>query len=281
MDKEVAKGEVVVSEDFTAVTFRDSEGNPMETLAIQFDRKDAGKFVRLLLSMQRAAHNQSKMTGVSVDRHVMLTLEALAETVQMAFDTKPEDEPVDLLGDVVAFHERFNLEYHGKPRSLRGVMDDVGADLFDFRLMFDREETDEYEDEQEALSLAISSKSEDEITLRLHKQLDALLDGIYVKLGTAYLQFGPSIIKEGWRRVQRANMAKIRATHPSQSKRGSTFDVIKPEGWAEPDHRDLVEDHAHRVFRLAGKLNPGHEHDTQAVRPSEADSVVDFIGTNQ
>lgn len=47
---------------------------------------------------------------------------------------------------------------------------------------------------------------------------------------------------EAWRRVHAANMAKVRATSAEQSKHGSAQDIIKPEGWTAPDHRDLFED---------------------------------------
>lgn len=43
-----------------------------------------------------------------------------------------------------------------------------------------------------------------------------------------------------WQRVHDANMRKKRAEKESDSKRGSRFDVIKPEGWVAPDLRDLV-----------------------------------------
>lgn len=44
----------------------------------------------------------------------------------------------------------------------------------------------------------------------------------------------------GWARVQTANMAKVRAERPADSKRGSGWDVIKPEGWQKPVMEDLV-----------------------------------------
>lgn len=46
---------------------------------------------------------------------------------------------------------------------------------------------------------------------------------------------------EAWDRVHAANMAKERATSADQSKHGSAQDIIKPEGWTAPDHRDLFE----------------------------------------
>lgn len=46
---------------------------------------------------------------------------------------------------------------------------------------------------------------------------------------------------EAWDRVHKANMAKERATCAEDSKHGSAQDIIKPEGWTAPDHRDLFE----------------------------------------
>lgn len=45
---------------------------------------------------------------------------------------------------------------------------------------------------------------------------------------------------EMWADVQRANMSKERATNPTQSKRGSTYDIFKPEGWIPPRTEELV-----------------------------------------
>ena len=41
-------------------------------------------------------------------------------------------------------------------------------------------------------------------------------------------------------RVHKANMSKIRAKSNKEGKRGSTWDVVKPEGWVAPDLTDLV-----------------------------------------
>jgi predicted HAD superfamily Cof-like phosphohydrolase len=40
---------------------------------------------------------------------------------------------------------------------------------------------------------------------------------------------------ELWKQVHAANMRKVRAEVPSDSKRGSTFDVVKPPGWVSPE----------------------------------------------
>jgi predicted HAD superfamily Cof-like phosphohydrolase len=100
-----------------------------------------------------------------------------------------------------------------------------------------------------------TSRSDDQgIAKRLESQLDALVDEVYVVLGTAYLQFGARIFNEAWRRVHHANMQKERAQKSGDSKRDSTFDVIKPMGWTPPNHIDLVTDHAHVIYRHPGNL---------------------------
>jgi len=45
---------------------------------------------------------------------------------------------------------------------------------------------------------------------------------------------------EMWADVQRANMSKERATSATQSKRSSTLDVFKPEGWIPPRTEELI-----------------------------------------
>jgi predicted HAD superfamily Cof-like phosphohydrolase len=148
----------------------------------------------------------------------------------------------DPVRDIRQFHEYFGLEYTGKPRTL-------GGGLGSFRNNFMHEELEEYEDAWEELIDRIDGQwpypdNDGKITKLLETQLDSLVDLVYVVLGTAYLQgFN---FKEAWRRVHEANMMKVRAERDSDSKRGSTFDVIKPEGWQPPDHSDLVADHAHK-----------------------------------
>lgn len=142
---------------------------------------------------------------------------------------------VDVYGDIKAFHERFGLTYDGPPRALP-------EDLDGFRIKFMGEELSEY----------VSSDAEDHKSIRgvigvvlnnslappLEKQLDALVDLVYVALGTAYLHGFD--FDEAWRRVHAANMKKVRAQHAKESARGSTNDVVKPPGWTPPDLSDLV-----------------------------------------
>lgn len=72
----------------------------------------------------------------------------------------------------------------------------------------------------------------------LEEYFDGLIDLVYVALGAAYLSGLP--FDEGFRRVHEANMKKVRALSPQDSKRGSTYDIVKPPGWTAPELADLV-----------------------------------------
>jgi predicted HAD superfamily Cof-like phosphohydrolase len=69
--------------------------------------------------------------------------------------------------------------------------------------------------------------------------LDALVDIVYIALGTAWLFNLP--FDKAWNEVQKANMSKIRAKSKSK-KRGTAFDVIKPKGWEAPNIERIVEE---------------------------------------
>lgn len=133
----------------------------------------------------------------------------------------------DMYKNLREFHEKFGLEYNGKPRLLP-------EELAKFRILFMREELKEYTEIPDPYS----------ITQQLEDQLDALVDLVYVALGTAYLHGFD--FNEAWNRVHAANMEKVRALRAEDSKRGFIFDVVKPPGWMPPTHIDLVMDHAHR-----------------------------------
>jgi len=112
--------------------------------------------------------------------------------------------------DIVDFHQQFGLKYDGPPRALPG-------ELSRFRTNFLFEELAEYSEAE-----------------TLEKKLDALVDLVYVALGTAHLHGFD--FDAAWDRVHRANMQKIRGP----SVRSGEYDVIKPAGWVAPDLRDLV-----------------------------------------
>lgn len=119
-----------------------------------------------------------------------------------------------MLQDIEAFHIKYQLQYKDRPRFLP-------EELSKFRAKFIEEELDEYI-----------------LATTLEDKFDALIDLVYVALGTAYLHGFD--FEEGWKRVHAANMAKVRAQMADESKRGTKFDVVKPEGWTPPDLSDLV-----------------------------------------
>lgn len=167
-------------------------------------------------------------------------LRAQADMVAKGLHVRDHDFP-DMIGDVAAFHAKFGQEYTGKPRCLPD-------DLFDFRVKFHDEETSEYADEQRILLDAIENKDRRDIINSLDKQLDSLVDAVWVLLGTADLQFGRAAFMEAWRRVVKANMAKVRKDSAgdghTDSGRAPKYDIVKPAGWLPPDHTDLVADNA-------------------------------------
>ena len=152
-------------------------------------------------------------------------------------------KPFNPIEDIEEFHRKFGLEYDGKPRAL-------STSLQSFRNKFLHEELAEYMGHTgmiarvlyEELSIEPDSAS---VTHHLEEMLDGLVDLVYVALGTSYLHGFD--FAEAWRRVHAANMTKVRARVKSDSKRGSTHDVVKPQGWTAPSHTDLVENHAHRT----------------------------------
>jgi predicted HAD superfamily Cof-like phosphohydrolase len=121
--------------------------------------------------------------------------------------------------DVKAFHEKFGV-------SMAKVASLLGQEAYDFRLKFMREELQEFQDDHEGGDL--------------HGAADALVDLVYVAVGTALIMGLPWDTL--WREVQRKNMEKMRATKKDESKRGSKFDVVKPAGWTPPDHTNALMD---------------------------------------
>lgn len=137
-------------------------------------------------------------------------------------------------GDVGNFHLKFGLPVsEDKPQN-------VSRELWKFRLNFLLEELME-------LMEAVGGRfvvDENHELVRIdivesqpidHPQaFDSLIDLVYIAYGTAHLAGYPW--HQGWAEVQEANMAKERAAiDGSNSKRGSSFDVVKPEGWRAPE----------------------------------------------
>tara|TARA_R100001530_G_C4307043_1_gene151968 strand:+ start:139 stop:552 length:414 start_codon:yes stop_codon:yes gene_type:complete len=119
--------------------------------------------------------------------------------------------------DISEFHRKFRLDKHKKPN--------LGTSEYqEFRLNFIKEEVAELE---EAL------KNNDKALV-----FDALIDIVYVTLGTAYVMGFPW--RHGWNEVHDTNMKKVRVDSGKQSKRGSTYDVIKPRDWQPPRLEELL-----------------------------------------
>ena len=138
----------------------------------------------------------------------------------MTYDSIFEDMDKDtLLKDIDAFHKKYKFEKNEKV----GIPDD--NELVNFRTSFLMEELAEY-------TQAITKKD-------AAGALDALVDIVYIALGTAWLFNLP--FERAWEQVQKANMSKIR-TKSKSKKRGTSFDVVKPKGWTAPDIEQVIEE---------------------------------------
>jgi predicted HAD superfamily Cof-like phosphohydrolase len=69
---------------------------------------------------------------------------------------------------------------------------------------------------------------------------DALIDIVYVAMGTAYMMGLPW--QKLWNEVHTTNMNKVSATNSEQSKRKNSLDVIKPEGWQPPNLKAILDE---------------------------------------
>ena len=131
----------------------------------------------------------------------------------------------DLFKDVGAFHRKFELpSWPTAPGPALPSMDVV-----EFRVGFLREELRE---------LIVAFSRDD-----LPGAADALVDLVYVALGTAHLMGLP--FNALWTEVQRANLAKERAAGAAdpRSRRGHALDVVKPPGWQPPDVAGVLRAH--------------------------------------
>jgi len=136
--------------------------------------------------------------------------------------------------DVANFHAKFGLLPEEKlPHTLN-------RELLEFRIKFMQEELDEYRQamgfEYHQIDGWIQNRPPD-----LAKAFDALLDLVVVAMGTSVLHSFPW--QAGWDSVHRANMAKVRAQRAEDSKRGTAYDVIKPEGWEPPRIEWVLEEY--------------------------------------
>lgn len=140
-----------------------------------------------------------------------------------------EHDVTNFFTDIVNFHKKFDLQQLERPGFL-------SSELMKFRIKFMQEELDEFCD----------AYIDDDV----EKAFDALIDLCYVVLGTSYLMGFPFI--EGWNHVHYCNMQKVRAkVDGSDSKRKSSFDVVKPIDWQAPNLASLI-------FEICDKCNKHH-----------------------
>jgi predicted HAD superfamily Cof-like phosphohydrolase len=157
------------------------------------------------------------------------------------------------VADVGSFHSKFGLD------ALEPAVPAVPSDeMLAFRLNFMLEELAEIaaandfvlevDEEKDMKFVKIDEDIRENApsSVRLEETLDGLVDLLYVLMGTVRFcgfhtnsPFGQRF-HEAWRRVQQANMAKTRAASSGDSKRGTSFDVVKPVGWVPPTLKDLV-----------------------------------------
>jgi len=133
---------------------------------------------------------------------------------------------VNDFGQVGAFHHKFGLQsVTNSPTHVTPKLLDYGT--ANFRIKFLSEELAEF-------AAAVIEEDMPGIA-------DALVDLVYVALGTAHMYGLPwdALFAE----VQRANMTKVRAANASESKRGSALDVVKPPGWTPPDIAGVLKEH--------------------------------------
>ena len=140
----------------------------------------------------------------------------------------------DILKDIDNFHKKYGFEKNEK------IDIPNNSELINFRTAFLMEELAEYTN-------AITKKD-------AAGALDALVDIVYIALGTAWLFNLP--FEKAWNEVQKANMSKIRAKDKT-GKRGTKFDVVKPKDWKAPniekiieEEREINENFSNRRFRI-------------------------------
>jgi hypothetical protein len=114
---------------------------------------------------------------------------------------------MDLVTDVAEFFLKFDMYYRGPPRELPPKM----------KFLRKKRIQAEYVEYNNAFF------KKDHV-----EQLDALVDIVYIAIGTALLHGWD--FQEAWNRVHEANMTKER----------KGYDIVKPPGFTHPDLTDLV-----------------------------------------
>jgi len=113
-----------------------------------------------------------------------------------------------MFNKVKAFHKKYKLDINPNNRKLQRA-----------RIKHMKEELTEY-------IHAVGSKDRE-------GQLDALVDLVYVALGTAYYENFK--FDKAFNIVHKANMKKIQ-----KATKRSKWDVVKPKGWKAPNIKDCI-----------------------------------------
>lgn len=160
------------------------------------------------------------------------------------------NQPSKEFNDVRTFHKKFELLCFDEPGHL-------SAGKLRERIEFMQEELDEFiEGAGFGYNLAGDIEFSNPGPQDLAKQADALVDLVYVALGTA-VQLGLPW-DHLWDDVQRANMSKVRG----MTKRGHKVDVTKPPGWTGPQTELILTANgydASRWFYPAGMVTQFNE----------------------
>lgn len=95
-------------------------------------------------------------------------------------------------------------------------------------------------------------------TAHLNKDAEELIDGhvdlIVIALGNLHL--AGVDVEKAWNEVFRANMSKVRGVKPGREDSGG-FDVMKPDGWVGPSHKDnhgVLDEIWKRISKAASSL---------------------------
>ena len=199
------KKEKPTIEEFAA-KIADKQDNPtIGELAKEFPEKTYKELERYRNEDRQQEAGDCIMGEARKDREEMNLKEKIIES--------------NLILDIDRFHKKFGFEKNNKV----GIPDD--AELINFRTSFLMEELAEYTN-------AIVKKD-------TAKALDALVDIVYIALGTAWLFNLP--FDKAWKEIQAANMKKVRAKDKT-GKRGTKFDVIKPKEFKEPNIERIIEE---------------------------------------
>lgn len=164
--------------------------------------------------------------------------------------------------NVFDFHAKFDLLRHEKPghltkRKLKERVEFMLEELLEFTgaagLALEVKPQWASPDMQRLVGHEVNVHDKPLDVQRLDDQADALVDLVYVTMGTAVMLGLPWDWL--WDDVQRANMEKVRG----MTKRGHAVDVTKPPGWKGPQTR--------RILDIAG-YNQEEAHRDDAQRDS-------------